>query len=78
MQLYGTARATAGCSARASELSNLAPRLRPARRTVDSRRVIPGHVCVRRKHSHYETSWDVPCQCKVPSCTRARSSEYTA
>ena len=27
-------RATAGCSARASELSNFAPRLRPARRTV--------------------------------------------
>ena len=27
-------RLTAGCSARASELSNLAPRLRPARRTV--------------------------------------------
>jgi hypothetical protein len=27
-------RATAGCSARASEPSNLAPRLRPARRTV--------------------------------------------
>ena len=27
-------RTTAGCSARASELSNLAPRLRPARRTV--------------------------------------------
>ena len=34
MQLHGTLRTTAGCSARASELSNLAPRLRPARRTV--------------------------------------------
>ena len=30
-------RATASCSARASELSNLAPRLRPARRTVAGR-----------------------------------------
>eukprot|EP00964_Phaeocystis_antarctica_P060485 scaffold36081_cov63-Phaeocystis_antarctica.AAC.1 len=43
MQLHGSARPTAGCSARASELSNLACRLRPAGRTT-GRRVMAEHV----------------------------------
>ena len=34
MQLHGTSRQIAGCSAGASELSNLAPSLPPASRTV--------------------------------------------